>query len=78
MAKKKAGRGRPAIFVGELKKGIIAIIKEHGLTGARQVIAKGTTLANGKGIKMKISMPTLGKLAKGKVKLHRGRPAKAA
>jgi hypothetical protein len=81
---KQDGRGRPAIYTGNLARSIVSAIRKHGLTGARQVIAnEGITVQTRPGqpsqkVKMTISLPTLGKLAKGKVELHRGRPAKAA
>lgn len=60
-----AKRGRPVMFKGNLKSHIIALVKKHGLTGARKVLADE---------KVSVSMPTLGTLAKDAgVELKRGR-----
>ena len=60
-----ATRGRPVVFKGNLKRHIVALVKKHGLTGARKVLADE---------KVSISMPTLGTLAKNAgVELSRGR-----
>lgn len=79
------GRGRPAIYTGNLGIAVKACIRKNGLTVARQVIAnEGITVRTQPGkpsktVKMLISMPTLGKLAKeANIKLYRGRPEKVA
>ena len=77
---KKRGRGRPPVYVGPVKEKIVALIREHGLTGTRALLAdEGCQIKAGqKKVKIDISMPTLGKLAKkARIKLYRGRPAVA-
>jgi outer membrane biosynthesis protein TonB len=65
----KRGRGRPAVFTGNVKKHIVAVIRKHGLTGGRVVLAEEGT---------SISLPTLGKFAaEAGIELHRGRPKAA-
>lgn len=65
----KRGRGRPAVFTGNVKRHIVSVIRKHGLTGGRVVLAdEGTN----------ISLPTLGKFAaEAGIELHRGRPKAA-
>ena len=65
----KRGRGRPAVFTGHVKRHIVSVIRKHGLTGGRVVLAdEGTN----------ISLPTLGKFAaEAGIELHRGRPKAA-
>lgn len=66
----KRGRGRPVVFKGNEKRHIVSVIRKHGLTAGRQVLAKE---------KISISLPTLGKFAaEAGIELHRGRPSKAA
>jgi len=89
MSKKATrGRGRPAVYTGAKARAIVACIrKQGGLTQARLFLANtgvsyqpkvgGETVTE----KIDISLPTLAKLnnaSKNPVKLHRGRPAKAA
>lgn len=63
----KAGRGRPIVFKGNEKRHIVSVIRKHGLTKGREVLA---------GEKISISLPTLGKFAaEAGIELHRGRPA---
>lgn len=65
----KRGRGRPAVFTGNVKRHIVAVIRKHGLTGGRVVLAEEGT---------SISLPTLGKFAaEAGIELHRGRPKAA-
>lgn len=82
---KRDGRGRPQIFKGNLAKAIVSSIRKIGLTKTRAVFAnEGLPVVQKVGesaqiIKMKVSMPTLGTLAKrAGVKLYRGRPEKVA
>lgn len=84
-ATKRDGRGRPQIFKGNLAKAIVKSIRSIGLTKTRQVFEeKGLPVVEKVGekakvIKMKVSMPTLGVLAKrAGVELKRGRPEKVA
>lgn len=75
---KKDGRGRPAIYTGVLARKIASLIRKHGITGTREVLAKeGVVLADGeKAKKIKVSMPTLIKIGqKAGITLKRGRPA---
>jgi len=66
---KRNKRGRPKMFTGHIKRHIVSIIRKHGLTGGRTVLAEEGT---------KVSLPTLGKLAaEAGVELHRGRPKAA-
>ena len=84
MAKSK-GRGRPPKYVGNVKKHIVSLVKQHGATGARAILnaAVRTKLGKQRNVKLVpkplgISMPTLLGLAKAAgVKLHRGRPKAA-
>ena len=84
MSRKKLGR--PSVYVGAVKRHIQSLIRKYGLTGARHRLnAKArTTLAKQRSLTLVpkplgISMPTLGNMAKeAKIKLHRGRPSKAA
>jgi hypothetical protein len=63
----KVGRGRPIVFKGKEKRHIVSVIRKHGLTKGREVLA---------GEKISISLPTLGKFAaEAGIELHRGRPA---
>lgn len=75
----KAGKpkGRPKIYKGALAKNIARIIKANGLLKGQKVLAKeGVQLKPGTPRKkMKVSLPTLSKLAKeAGVILKRGRP----
>jgi transposase len=66
----KRGRGRPVVFKGHEKRHILAVIRKHGLTNGRAVLAKE---------KVSISLPTLGKFAaEAGIELSRGRPSMAA
>jgi hypothetical protein len=66
----KRGRGRPIVFKGNEKRHIVSVIRKHGLTAGREVLAKE---------KINISLPTMGKFAaEAGIELHRGRPSKAA
>ena len=68
-------RGRPPIYVGPLAKAIQKVIKEHGLTYGREHLRKEGVKIGDKVQKVKISLPTLGKLAKAAgIELQRGRP----
>ena len=73
--------GRPPVYTGALEAAIVKVIKEHGLTHG-QVFLQETGIQlkpGGKREKIKVSMPTLGKLAaRNGIKLQRGRPAVAA
>ena len=75
MAEEKRGRGRPPVYTGKVAEKIVALIKEHGLTGTQSVMAEGFQMVPGqKSVKQKISLPTLAKLAKQNgVDLVRGR-----
>lgn len=65
----KRGRGRPAVFTGNVKRHIVSVIRQHGLTGGRALLAQEGT---------SISLPTLGKFAaEAGIELHRGRPKAA-
>ena len=67
--KGKRGRGRPPVFTGNTLRHIVSVIRKHGLTGGRVVLAEEGT---------KISLPTLGKFAaEAGIELHRGRPKKS-
>jgi len=69
-SRKKRGRGRPPVFTGNQKRHIVAVVRKHGLTGAKQALAE-------EGVS--ITLPTLGKFAKeAGIELQRGRPKKAA
>jgi len=74
---KKDGRGRPAIYTGALARKIASLIRKHGITGTRKVLAKeGLPQAEGRNKKYKVSMPTLIKIGqKAGITLKRGRPA---
>lgn len=68
-------RGRPPIYVGPLAKAIQKVIREHGLTYGREHLRKEGVKVGDKVQKVKISLPTLGKLAKAAgIELQRGRP----
>ena len=69
-AKVEVKRGRPIVFKGEVKRQIVSVIRKHGLTAGRQVLAQKN---------ISISLPTLGKFAaEAGIQLHRGRLSKAA
>lgn len=76
------GRGRPAIFVGLLALGIVRVIKTHGLMRGQKLLASKALVQPAPGKKrqkVKISLPTLSKLAeKHGVTFQRGRPKVAA
>lgn len=81
MKNQKRGVGRPKVFVGNVVKKILTVIKKHGLTGGRQYLEEVGIQhkVGGEKIPLKISLPTLGKLAKeGGIALKKGRPAKVA
>jgi len=64
------GRGRPAVFVGELAKQVVKAVAQHGISHGQRILADDG---------ISISRPTLSKLAKaGGVKLQRGRRKVAA
>lgn len=63
----KAKRGRPIVFKGQEKRHIVTVIRKHGLTKGRELLA---------GEKINISLPTMGKFAvEAGIELRRGRPA---
>ncbi len=63
-------RGRPKLFVGKVEAKIVKVLAKSGITGGQIILAE-------QGIK--ISRPTLGKIAKANdITLTRGRPALAA
>ena len=72
--------GRPAVFTGSLEKAIVKVIKANGLTGAR-VLLESVGVQRKPGTAktpLKISLPTLAKLAKrAGIELKRGRPKAA-
>ena len=74
----KRGPGRPAVYTGVTRRGIVNAIKKHGLTGAMKLLKeKGVPPKVGAKAEPlpKISMPTLSKFAKEEgIKLQRGRP----
>jgi hypothetical protein len=78
----KRGPGRPAIYTGEIEQAIVRIIKQHGLTRGRALLAlEGVKLVETvtQPRKLSVSLPTLGKLAKRNgIKLYRGRPSQTA
>jgi hypothetical protein len=66
----KRGRGRPPVFTGALASQVVKVIRKYGITHGQTHLAE-------QGIK--VSRPTLGKLAKGAgIELHPGRPKLAA
>lgn len=66
----KGQRGRPVVFKGAEKRHILSVIRKHGLTKGREVLA---------GEKVSISLPTMGKFAaEAGIELSRGRPAGVA
>jgi len=87
---KNRGRGRPAVYTGNVKSHIVSLIRHHGLTGARAILnASGRSkdaleLVAQRNVELVpkalgISMPTLGKLASAAgIELFRGRPKLAA
>ena len=78
----KRGRGRPELYTGNVRKHIVALVKQHGATNARKILiacngSDEAKMRSEKTVKepLTISMPTILKLAKaGGVVLHRGRP----
>ncbi len=76
--KSQRGRGRPPVFTGLLEKNIVKVVRELGLTKGRTFLATtGVQINVGWPChKVKISLPTLGKLAsRHGVSLKRGRPS---
>ncbi len=78
---KKRERGRPAVYKGNVKRHIVALVRKHGASKARAILsASEGELVSLRSEKMvpkplNISMPTLLKYAKeAGVVLHRGRP----
>lgn len=76
------GRGRPPIYVGFLARAIVAVLRIHGLTKTQELLAKQKLVQKAPGKpkqKLKVSIPTLSKLAESHgVKFRRGRPKLAA
>lgn len=73
----KRGRGRPVKYTGSQAEKIVSVLREHGLTGGQAFLVKtGIQVKPGaKKSHLKISLPTLAKLAKaGGVEFQRGRP----
>lgn len=78
--------GRPAFYTGNLKRHIVALIRQHNANGAMRILRADCKdpLAQHRNLKLvpnplSISMPTLLKFAaQVKLKLHVGRPKKAA
>lgn len=83
----KVGRGRPAVYTGDLLKGIVKLLKKHKnathvrailqASGAKQSELVAFREASGLKDKVTISMPTLLKIKAdaGIVGLGKGRPA---
>lgn len=82
----KRGRGRPAVYKGNVLKHIVALVKEHNASHAREILnaSPRTKLAKQRNLTLVpkalgISLPTLNKYArKAGVAHSQGRPAKAA
>jgi hypothetical protein len=83
--KAKASKGRPPVYVGDLRKGIVKLLKQHkNATHVRAILSASgkrkadlVTLREDVGLteKVNISMPTLLKVASAAgIELHRGRP----
>jgi hypothetical protein len=78
--------GRPAVYTGNLKRHIVALIRQHNANGAMRILRADAKdpLARHRNLKLvpnplSISMPTLLGFAKeANVKLHVGRPSKKA
>lgn len=82
--------GRPAVYTGNVKKHIVALVKRHGATGARNILnadadsgdpaevaLAGLRPAKTVPTPLGISMPTLLRFAgEAGVELKRGRPTK--
>lgn len=83
-AEKAKGKGRPPVFVGDVRKGIVKLIRKHkNATRVREILnatkrhADLVALREAAGLteKVSISMPTLLKIAADAgIELHRGRP----
>ncbi len=74
-------KGRPVVYTGSLEKAIVKVIRLKGLTKTKEFLAaEGVQVIPGKPkVRLWVSMPTLGKLAKkNNIKLFRGRPKLAA
>lgn len=92
MASKKVGRGRPAVYKGNVVKHIVALAAKYNASNARKILnanpksrsAVERELAGKRNLKLVpkalgISLPTIGKFCEAaSVELHRGRPAKVA
>lgn len=81
-AKKGKSPGRPPVFVGKVKTEITRLIRKHGITGTRDILAaKKGELAEHRNAEivpkpLSISLPTLVKLGqKAGITLKRGRRA---
>lgn len=82
VAKKGKSPGRPPVFVGKVKTEITRLIRKHGITGTRDILAakKGDLVAHRNADivpkPLSISLPTLVKLGqKANITLKRGRRA---
>lgn len=75
------GPGRPPIYTGKFAENIVKVLKQYGLKGGRRVLeTEGVQVKPGTPKqKVKVSLPTLGKLAKNAgVTFKLGRPPLAA
>lgn len=75
MSEKKKSRGRPHTFSGKQKTGVARLIRKHGLTGTRRMLAEGVELVVGEGlVQMVVTMQPLVTVAREKgIVLERGR-----
>ena len=71
MSKKKQGRGRPALYTGNLQRHIQGLVRKFGVGGARTILSapvgSAAAAARNKALvpnPLGISVPTLYKLAK--------------
>lgn len=79
----KRGRGRPAVYKGNVVSHIVGLVRSHGATNARRILnaevgSEDAALRSAKTVPapLGISMPTILKMAKAAgVELKRGRPA---
>ena len=77
MSKQKRGRGRPPKFNGNQSRHIASLVKEYGLTGAKNVLESDERNTNLFPESLTVTLPTIRKCANdnGVGKLQRGRRA---
>ena len=79
MSKSKRGRGRPKKFNGTQSRHIASLVKQHGLTGAKNVLESGDRNTNLFPNPVTVTLPTIRSIANaaGIGELQRGRRAAA-